>query len=51
MDKNVKFRHFVLKQTERAQIKQQSLVYNIKQIFNPDLIAVRDKNMKFNGEK
>jgi hypothetical protein len=29
---------------------QQPLVYNINQILNPNLIAVRDKNMKFNEE-
>ena len=89
MDKNIKFQYFVLTQTERAKIKQQTpmclwmtglsgagkstlanaleqelnkqgkhtyildqqpLVYNINQILNPDLIAVREKNMKFNAE-
>ena len=30
---------------------QQLLVYNINQLLNPDLIAVRDKNLKFNAEE
>ena len=76
MDKNIKFKHFVLTQTDRTKIKhqtpvclwmtglsgagkstlanaldQQSLVYNVNKIFNPDLIAVREKNMKFNVEE
>jgi len=101
MDKNIKFQHFALTQTERAQIKhqtgwiefkltllaerkadayprfgptslwdmaaghailketggeiytldQQPLVYNINHILNPDLIAVRDKDLKFNVEE
>ena len=76
MDKHIKFQHFVLTQTDRANIKrqtpmclwmtglsgagkstlanaldQQSLVYNMNQILNPDLIAVRDKNLKLNAEE
>jgi len=105
MDKNIKFQHFALTQTERANIKlqtpvclwmtglsgsgkstlanadayprfgptslwdmaaghailketggeiytldQQPLVYNMNQILNPDLIAVRNKKLKFNVE-
>jgi len=46
--------HAILKETggEIYNLDQQTLVYNINQILNPDLIAVRDKNMKFNaGDK
>jgi 3'(2'), 5'-bisphosphate nucleotidase len=41
--------HVILKETggEIYRLDQQPLVYNIKQILNPDLIAVRDKNLKF----
>ena len=41
--------HAILKETgdEIYTLDQQPLVYNINQILNPDLIAVRDKNMKF----
>ena len=44
--------HAILKETggEIYTLDQQPLVYNINQILNPDLIAVRDKNMKFNAE-
>jgi len=43
----------ILKETggEIYTLDQQPLVYNINQILNPDLIAVRDKNMKFNVEE
>ena len=42
----------ILKETggEIYTLDQQPLVYNINQILNPDLIAVRDKNVKFNAE-
>jgi 3'(2'), 5'-bisphosphate nucleotidase len=45
--------HAILKETggEIYTLDQQALVYNINRIINPDLIAVRDKNMKFNAEK
>ena len=45
--------HLILKETggEIYTLDQQPLVYNINQILNPDLIAVRDKNMKFNAEE
>jgi 3'(2'), 5'-bisphosphate nucleotidase len=45
--------HAILKETggEIYTLDQQPLVYNINQILNPDLIAVRDKNMKFNAEE
>jgi len=45
--------HAILKETggEIYTLDQQPLVYNINQILNPDLIAVRDKNLKFNAEK
>ena len=45
--------HAILKETggEIYTLDQQPLVYNINQIINPDLIAVRDKNMKFNVEE
>jgi len=44
--------HAILKETggEIFTLDDQSLVYNITNILNPDLIAVRDKNMKFNVE-
>ena len=44
--------HAILKETggEIFTLDDQPLVYNINQILNPDLIAVRDKNMKFNAE-
>jgi len=44
--------HAILKETggEIHTLDYQPLVYNINQILNPDLIAVRDKNMKFNAE-
>ena len=45
--------HAILKETggEIFTLDDQPLVYNIKQILNPDLIAVRDKNVKFNVEE
>ena len=45
--------HVILKETggEIFALDQQPLVYNVAYIFNPDLIAVRDKNLKFNGEE
>jgi len=45
--------HAILKETggEIYTLDQQPLVYNINEILNPDLIAVRDKNMKFNAEE
>ena len=45
--------HAILKETgsEIYTLDQQPLVYNINQILNPDLIAVRDKNLKFNAEE
>ena len=45
--------HAILKETggEIFTLDQQPLVYNIDQILNPDLIAVRDKNVKFNVEE
>jgi len=44
--------HAILKETggEIFTLVDQPLVYNITNILNPDLIAVRDKNMKFNAE-
>ena len=44
--------HAILKETggEIYTLDYQPLVYNITKILNPDLIAVRDKNMKFNAE-
>ncbi len=44
--------HAILKETggEIHTLDYQPLVYNMNQILNPDLIAVRDKNMKFNAE-
>jgi 3'(2'), 5'-bisphosphate nucleotidase len=45
--------HAIFKETggEIYTLDQQPLVYNMNQILNPDLIAVRDKNMKFNAEE
>lgn len=45
--------HAILKETEGEifTLDDQPLVYNINQILNPDLIAVRDKNVKFNVEE
>lgn len=45
--------HAILKETggEIFTLDHEPLVYNIKQILNPDLIAVRDKNGKFNLEE
>ena len=45
--------HAILKETggEIFALDDQPLVYNINQILNPDLIAVRDKNLKFNVEE
>ena len=44
--------HAILKETggEIFTLDDQPLVYNVNQILNPDLIAVRDKNVKFNVE-
>ena len=44
--------HAILKETrgEIYTLDQHPLVYNMNQILNPDLIAVRDKNMKLNAE-
>lgn len=45
--------HAILKETggEIFTLDYQPLVYNITKILNPDLIAVRDKNLKFNLEE
>jgi 3'(2'), 5'-bisphosphate nucleotidase len=45
--------HAILKETggEIFTLDQQPLVYNVIKILNPDLIAVRDKNVKFNVEE
>ena len=45
--------HAILKETEGEifTLDDQPLVYNINQILNPALIAVRDKNVKFNVEE
>ena len=45
--------HAILKETggEIHTLDQQPLVYNINRILNPDLIAFRDKNLKFNAEE
>lgn len=45
--------HAILKETggEIYTFSQQPLVYNVKQILNPNLIAVRHKNMKFTIEE
>jgi len=32
-------------------LDQKPLVYNINQILNPDLIVIRNKNIKFNAEE
>jgi 3'(2'), 5'-bisphosphate nucleotidase len=44
--------HAILKETggEIFTLNDQPLVYNVDNILNPDLIAVRDKNGKFNVE-
>jgi adenylylsulfate kinase-like enzyme len=39
------------KSTLANALDQQPLVYNVNKILNPDLIAVRDKNMKFIAEE
>ena len=45
--------HAILRETggEIYTLNHQPLVYNVKQTLNPDLIAVRDKNMKFTFEE
>jgi len=45
--------HAILKETggEIYTLDQQPLVYNVNKILNPDLIAVKHKNMKFIMEK
>ena len=45
--------HAILKETggEIYTLDDQPLVYNVNKILNPDLIAVRDKNGKFNVEE
>ena len=45
--------HAILKETggEIYTLDQQPLAYNVKQILNPNLIAVRHKNMKFTMEE
>ncbi|MEK9555486.1 MAG: 3'(2'),5'-bisphosphate nucleotidase CysQ [Gammaproteobacteria bacterium] len=45
--------HAILKETggEIFTLDDQPLVYNVNKILNPDLIAVRDKNVKFNVEE
>lgn len=45
--------HAILKETggEIYTLDFQPLVYNVNEILNPDLIAVRDKNVKFNVEE
>ena len=45
--------HAILKETEGEifTLDDQPLVYNVNKILNPDLIAVRDKNVKFNVEE
>jgi 3'(2'), 5'-bisphosphate nucleotidase len=45
--------HAILKETggEIYTIDYQPLVYNVNKILNPNLIAVRDKNVKFNVEE
>jgi len=45
--------HTILKETggEIYTIDYQPLVYNVNKILNPDLIAVRDKKLKFNVEE
>jgi len=45
--------HAILKETggEIFTLDQEPLVYNVNKILNPDLIAVQDKNVKFNVEE
>ena len=45
--------HAILKETggEIYTLDQQPLVYNVAKILNPDLIVVRDKNVKLNVEE
>lgn len=45
--------HAILKETggEIFTLDLQPLVYNVSKILNPDLITVRDKNVKFNVEE
>jgi len=45
--------HAILKEAggEIYTLDYQPLVYNVNKILNPDLIAVRDKNLKFNFEE
>ncbi|AKO64561.1 hypothetical protein VI34_06365 [Methylophilales bacterium MBRSG12] len=45
--------HAILKETggEIYTLDDQSLVYNVSKILNPDLIAVRNKNIKFNWKE
>ena len=45
--------HAILKEIggEIFTLDHQPLVYNVNKILNPDLIAVRDKNLKFNVEE
>ena len=45
--------HVILKETggEIYTLDYQPLVYNVNKILNPDLIAVRDTNVKFNVEE
>ena len=45
--------HAILKEIggEIFTLDDQPLVYNVSKILNPDLIAVRDKNVKFNVEE
>jgi 3'(2'), 5'-bisphosphate nucleotidase len=45
--------HAILKETggEIFTLDYQPLVYNVNKILNPNLIAVRDKNLKFTMEE
>lgn len=45
--------HAILKETggEIFTLNYQPLVYNVANVLNPDLLAVRDKNLKFKVEK
>ena len=45
--------HAILKETggEIYTFDQQPLVYNVQQLLNPDLIAVRDKDRQFRLEE
>ena len=45
--------HAILKETggEIYTLDQQPLVYNLSKILNPSIIAVQDKNLKFNVEE